>query len=99
MRYVICQEAVYMHRIFGPYDTTEDAIRRADGLAREDVDAHHEWVVRSLDPVLGLGERIYSVCKPNCAHCGAAPSSSGMGQVARPCPCVVRANLAGGVTE
>ena len=92
MKYVVCKKGVYLHDVYGPYDTPADAVARADGLAQKDVDAHHWWVVRSLDTVHGLGdEAIHTVRKPDCRRCGAPPLPAvGPYDILELCPCGVK---------
>lgn len=89
MKYVVCEEAVYLHRLYGPYWTLRGAKKQANELANKDVDAHHDWVVRTLDPVNGLCEEdVYATRKPNCVFCDADPVGALWPfEHARPCPC------------
>ncbi len=42
--YLVIQEAVYFHSIYGPFSLSQ-AKRKAKKLAQEDKDNHHHWAV------------------------------------------------------
>ena len=95
MIFVVCKQAIYLHDVYGPFDKAVDAVARAGELARSDCDAHHEWVVRSVDPVLGLSKSvIHTTCKPNCPYCGAEPPRGAYWEdgIAEECPCGMKAS-------
>jgi len=45
MIYLIVQEGVYRHSIFGAFEDPKAAKREANRIAQEDSDAYHEYVV------------------------------------------------------
>lgn len=50
--YVVCQEAIYMHGVFGPFETLDEAIAFADECTKHPCeDGHHDYVVRTLPAV------------------------------------------------
>lgn len=51
--YIVTQEGVYRHNVYGPFFVYEDARAKADGLAREDQDSYHTYCVWPLDGELG----------------------------------------------
>ena len=72
MTYVVVKEAVYLHEVYGPFETVETAIVCADRVAAADRDAHHTYVVCTLSEI-GLDKKgLYETWKGRapCTECG-----------------------------
>lgn len=63
--YVVCQTAVYLHDVWGPF-SLEQAKEFADTQASHpDEDGHHAYAVCLLDQVTGLGVGVYVAKRKN----------------------------------
>jgi hypothetical protein len=56
MAWVVVQEGVYMHDVWGPFDTPEAAEAQAQLLAATDGDDYHCYTVYAVSPHSGLGQ-------------------------------------------
>lgn len=55
--WLVVQEAVYHHDVYGPWRTSRAAKIHAQFRAQTDVDDHHEYVVHQVG-IDGLGEEV-----------------------------------------
>ena len=58
MTWVVVKLAIYLHEVWGTFDTREAASAAAKRFAEGEPDDHHRIEVRPLDPETGLGDAV-----------------------------------------